>query len=568
METAASAPAQSSADAAAPAAASHSIEERAVPAYFLTLETKLEDPYPLYFIDGVDDLPYVELQEWAEILGLLNTEFMEDEDYELSWEGDDTLFTYTRDNGYSMQFDFSKDRIRFDDYNAFLHESAETTVVDLLSQKGSNKSDKPLLFQHDMKASFDRYGDEKVINLANYGIHLINDGDRYLVPMQTVNDLMLSGFLYNGEALFFATDENLYDYRTGSWTSLAEEYYSAPAGALSEALAAYSYGELCMILDNLYGLKGPHDIDSFAQTFWEIGFDEALSGTDAVEADDALHQFINYYLDDQHSVMNEYSYLTGERMGKVDPGMSSKRLDAHSETMLAARKKAYPDGMPGYEEVGNTAYISFDNFTSSYGNDEYFASKEANDYPEDTIGLIIYAHGQITRAGSPIKNVVLDLSNNTGGAADAAVFVISWFLGDATFSVKDMSTGAMSSAVYRADVNLDGVFDENDTVADKNLYCLISPVSFSCGNLVPAALKASQKVSLLGKTSGGGSCVVQPLSTAYGSVFQISGARRMSFLKNGSFYDIDQGVDPDYPIDKIENYYNRKLLTNYIGSLF
>ena len=143
-----------------------------------------------------------------------------------------------------------------------------------------------------------------------------------------------------------------------------------------------------------------------------------------------------------------------------------------------------------------------------------------------------------------------------------------WLLGDAPFSIKDMATGAMSTAVYRADINLDHEFDEKDTVADKNLYCLISPVSFSCGNLVPAALKSSQKVTLIGRTSGGGSCSVQPMTTAYGTVFQISSALRMSFLKNGSFYDIDQGVEPDYYIDNIANFYDRAALTRYINSLF
>ena len=181
---------------------------------------------------------------------------------------------------------------------------------------------------------------------------------------------------------------------------------------------------------------------------------------------------------------------------------------------------------------------------------------------------IIDAHARITRENSPIENVVLDLSNNTGGAVDAAVVVLSWFLGDAPFSIKNMATGALSTAVYRADINLDHKFDEKDTVADKNLYCLISPVSFSCGNLVPAGLKSSQKVTLIGRTSGGGSCSVQPMTTAYGTVFQISSAMRMSFLKNGSFYDIDQGIEPDYYIDNIENYYDRAALTRFINGLF
>lgn len=38
---------------------------------------------------------------------------------------------------------------------------------------------------------------------------------------------------------------------------------------------------------------------------------------------------------------------------------------------------------------------------------------------------------------------------------------------------------------YYADVNGDRVFDERDSIASLNRYCLISPVSFSCGNLCP-----------------------------------------------------------------------------------
>ena len=38
---------------------------------------------------------------------------------------------------------------------------------------------------------------------------------------------------------------------------------------------------------------------------------------------------------------------------------------------------------------------------------------------------------------------------------------------------------------------------------DLQVYCLISPSSFSCGNLVPAACKMDGRVILLGRTSGG-----------------------------------------------------------------
>lgn len=537
-----------------------------------TADDVLIDEFPLYFVDGVDDLPYVEARDWAEMLYFLYTEAQDDPGYDLSYYKRDSSFTLERENGYSLTFDFLNDKLVFDDYDAFIHDSEDTTLVDLVSEKGRDENGAEQLIQRDTKASFDRYGDSLTVDLGAYGIHMLAQDGKYLIPLQTLNDftllpLMLS-FVFNGKALFLANDNIFFDYDEGDYTEIAELYYSAPTGDRSDALAEYSYNELCLALDTFYGLKENHDITSFRELFYEIGFDEALSGSDPFDADNALKAFIDFYLDDLHSVFNEYSWLSGINPIYDSTGMANRKFDEHAAIYAAARDAAYPDGWLSYEEVGNTAYITFDSFISDYSGFAFYDAKESGERLDDTVGLIIYAHEQITREGSPIENVVLDLSNNTGGAVDAAAVVLSWMLGDASLSVKDMATGAMSNAVYRADVNLDQRFDKGDTVSDKKLYCLISPVSFSCGNLVPAALKSSQKVTLLGRTTGGGSCVVQPMTTAYGTLFQVSSSLRMSFLKNGSFYDIDQGVEPDYYIDNIAHYYDRQALTDYINSLF
>ena len=118
------------------------------------------------------------------------------------------------------------------------------------------------------------------------------------------------------------------------------------------------------------------------------------------------------------------------------------------------------------------------------------------------------------------------------------------------------------------DLNLDGKFDENDRgLKDKNLFCLTTSSSFSCGNFVPCVFKNSEQVTLLGKTSGGGSCVVLPLTTAYGTLFRISGPTRLAFTKNGSFYDIDQGADPDFTLAHPETFYDRAALNDFFSAL-
>ena len=75
-------------------------------------------------------------------------------------------------------------------------------------------------------------------------------------------------------------------------------------------------------------------------------------------------------------------------------------------------------------------------------------------------------------------------------------------------------------------------------------------------------------MTLLGRVTGGGSCVVMPMTTAWGTSFQISGSERISFVKNGAYYDVDQGVEPDFIIHSYDHFYDRQALTDFINSLF
>ena len=554
---------------AASKSGAHTIEKRTLGVYFGDMDASIDMDF--YFMDGVDDMPWVELWDWVDFMVVLNNNYMDDKGYELSCElkGDEVIFE--RENGFHMTVDFEKNSVAFDDYDGFLHRSADSALIDLLSDTGFNDAGEAALFQRVSGVSFDRYGDELLLDLAAYGIELITQGGNYYVPLQTLSDFLvspvaLSSLLYNTKAVFLADRESLGNLDEGL-TPLGEYYYSAEPRDRSAALAKYGYAELCLMLDNLYGLKEVHDIDNFSQLFWQVAFDDLLSGASAEEADLAMDIFIDFYLDDLHSHFSNWSWMTGAAGTEERYGMASQKISENIDIYGAARMRALGSDWPDYQEVGNTAYITFDSFESGFSGN-YYAALEGENLPDDTIGLIIYAHNQIYRDDSPIENVVIDLSNNIGGDIDAAIFLMSWCLGEAPFSVKNTCTGALSTSKYRADVNLDRRFNSGDVLDDKKLFCLISPVSFSCGNLVPAAFKSSQRVTLLGRPSGGGSCSVLPMSTAWGTVFEISGNYRMSFLKNGSFYDIDRGVDPDFTIYDINHFYDREALTDYINNLF
>ena len=67
--------------------------------------------------------------------------------------------------------------------------------------------------------------------------------------------------------------------------------------------------------------------------------------------------------------------------------------------------------------------------------------------------------------------------------------------------------------------------------------------------------------------AGGGSCVVQPCTTAAGTLFQISGSKQISIIKNGSFYNTDAGIEPDFRLEKPESFYDRPALVEYLHNL-
>ena len=547
----------------------HEITTNSVNLYMGSMDTGV--PIPLYFLDGAMDLPYIESEDIPSMI-LMNLGDPNGS-YTYTSASDGPVLTITRDNtnpqamdnGANAVFDFENDTITFSDHDLFCWRPESTTVLDPTAMSFFNAEGEPAILQKVEKESVDRYGDALVVRAGDYGIDFIQQDGKYYIPLQTINDFILfpargKGFFFNGQALIL----------TDQIAEGDEIYYSAPTGERSEALVEYSYNELCMMLDYMYGLKDAHGIESFDKLFHSVTFDKTLKESSAEKADIALNYLINDYFDDGHSAFVASSYLAGSKDYDVSKGVYFTKFFEEMDRYKDARNQYYPDGVPGYEEIGNTAYITFDEFAIPDLNAErYYEVEDVNEFPDtDTIGLIMKAHAQITREDSPIENVVLDLSNNNGGVADTAFFTLAWLLGEASISMENTMTGAMCSAIYRADVNRDRKFDENDTIKDKNIYCLISPLSFSCGNLVPCALKDSNRATLLGRTSAGGSCIVQFTSSGWGTSFRISGPKRLSFLKNGSFYDIDRGAEPDYQISTPEKFYDRQALTEYINSLY
>ena len=354
---------------------------------------------------------------------------------------------------------------------------------------------------------------------------------------------------------------------------------------MSEKYALFNFHELCFFMDYFYGLKTEHRIASFSDFLMlDAGSFAQLSGTDSVAFDAALTEILARFFDDGHSAIVRNSWRSGQDKGMeflsmmANLGYSTSTKSTGSMKLVDIRKAVYPDGVPGYEEIGDTAFVTFDSFTVKRKPEEYYELEHPDD-PQDTIELMIYANRMVRREGSPVKNIVIDLSSNGGGNSDAAIAVACWFTGEARFSLLDTMTSAETINCYRTDLNLNGIalsnpeggsgnFDPGDTVSGQyNLYCLISPSSFSCANLVPAIFEQAGGITLIGQRTGGGSNVVLPATTASGMIFQMSGPLQITTFSNGSLYGVDTGVEPHVRLNKAESFYDREALVEMIHNL-
>ena len=609
--------------------ASPQISMKTFPVYHKTIDNVWREDFPVYFVNGVEDLPFIDLTDWKDIVvysyneGDLTGEKKFDLVPEIREDG--LAVSLTRENGYYMTVDFEAGTITFLDYVAFVN-PAYLPYMDVGGIPETINGE-PFLLQYTQDRNL--YGHMTLINLRDYGIPMVAQDGKFLLPLQTLVAFTLANagmsLYYNGQALYLADIQTMAhprdqfqetlaayglltpdvvakyqsfegtfdekfnyllelvsgsseqgkklvdDYHAGLETNFYLHYAAAPDAPRSSALIEYGFMELALEMDCFYGLKESHYIDDFFDFFMQNEIGIGLLDPDAAKADQAVADMTQYWFDDSHSSFLSSSYLSGSDANKNWGFNVNSSFTLNQK--LATLRAQYPNAGLSYYEVGDTAYITFDQFAATVTEtglaDYYTLAKEGN-LPADTIGIIYEAHKQITRENSPIKNVVLDLSLNGGGMAITAFYTLGWFLGEANYSYRNTFTGAQTTRFFRADVNLDHKFDENDTLAGRglNLYCLISPKSFSCGNLVPWVLKASGDVTLLGKTSGGGSCVVGFNTTAWGSSYRYSSPKRIAFVKNGAYYDVDTGVEPDHVIDDYNHFYDRDALTEFIHGLY
>ena len=536
----------------------------------------------LYFKEGAEDIPYVNIEVLCD-------------DFTVEYPEKYKVLITSNNNNYTstVLIDLTKRKIYFSNYDHYISQfySESSKLFFDLANVQENDFIK-------IEKSFNSWGAPIEVNFSGFEDFVLCaeiDGKlNYYVSLNTYGNLFTAfkSVVYNGKEVYSVNkiiNNNGFDN--------AKEFYRFDEGTgkkmRSSALTNFTYNELCINLDLNYGLKELHGnkFDCFDSYFEYVGLKSKLLNPDPEIFCKAIWDLCEAYFSDNHSNFKFASYYCGYDIAKkfaerVETGdenlLTGNSISKKMELYYTARQNVYGEDIPGLEfsDNGKTAIVRFDHYTTYGASDLNAIINEKT--TEDICDLIkknytsiqndikteyyLYCVNKMIKENPEVENVILDMSNNTGGSCRTAVATLAWMLGEVQTNITNSITGAKCSSVYVCDINADGKFDENDTIKDKKLFCLISPASFSCGNMVPAMLKSSDRVVLLGETSGGGSAVVYPTMAADSTTFRISSRYVMSENKNGSNYDIDKGIEPHVRLQP-ETLYNKEKICGIVANM-
>ena len=445
-------------------------------------------------------------------------------------------------------------------------------------------------------------------DFKKYGIDLRGDDTAVYFPFATISDIFsdtdfhIAG--YNGEKVVLLTG----DLNNGIAVLEPESAKKLlEAESRNKDMAAFCYAELCFVIDHFYGMPGRSPLESGIQ---KDGLDKTLDTAD----DGALVKRLL-----KSTNMNEYfTGMKGLQVMLQDGGHTDLMVDLNlfkatqeeedeeeifenwmdsNQTM----KDTYPNlfyplmeflyrlsnpkmqdiviARPSpsdetYYKEGNTAYLMYDSFgpINKEAWKEYYDGGCEGETPtidEKFLGDLSVVLDALKQADEDpeVKNLVVDLSCNTGGELDVLLAMTALMGGQSHYYSENIVTGQRQKIFYDVDCNFDGVFDEKDKDVKYNLNIavLTSDMSFSCGNLFPSLMK-DMGFPIIGERSGGGACAVQAFITPEGMQFQISSARAR--LTNDKWENIDSGIEPNYVIDISEDDYSAFYDLDFINEVF
>lgn len=530
-------------------------------------KNKVDKTISIKFFNDSPNVPYISVKKFY--LEFFKTDLSMEHSFRTEYE----YFYYTKYNEY-LSFDVKKQTVKTNGIQSFdNHPDYKTTTGKLFIKYENSNFTK-------------REG--SLFNLGDYDIKFYKRSNEIYVPLTFLSDLSggLSGYdiSYNGKDIYVFDSEGLLGNAT-NYKTFGDEYLSVINNdeARPKDLVEYNYNELCFVFDKLRGntkqlIFGDDKLVSLGlNKLLETEhpkIKEYLLSTNKLDYLEGLSSLFSGLSDGGHTVLTaSFDKLTNAKKRESEPdfvSVASKTSEVSTEYSLnlasygLSRRIVLGDDKLNnyyfYDEDSKTAVIGFNKFSLDFnGWDNFYNNLGEVPIQTDTYAFVRDKLYQAKLDGA--KNLVLDLTTNTGGSSYALEGILSLFNeGRGYINYNDVVAKFIEKDNHLIDINLDGKWDEDDINEAKsfnfNVGVLTSCVSFSCGNLLPSNMK-ELGYKIIGEKSGGGSCAVSRDTTADGIPYVHS-----SFVcltnKNGD--NIDGGVPVDFALAKTkvegEDFYN------------
>ena len=429
---------------------------------------------------------------------------------------------------------------------------------------------------------------EIVIDCGAHNIDLISYDNIVYIPLATFIDVFMSPnnerYAYNGKDLYdvsgFESDKWASNVTSGS---LEEQFYNdSPwknSSNRSQSLATFTYNELCLSMDYYYGLREFRGVNSFNEFFTSNSYRTNLLSTNTNTYENEMVKFAARWLYEGHSSytrVSPFQYNTAFTSTFNNGMLNNSKYTAlipNAYTPLNNARNSAGKNV-GVTYSGSTAIITFDSF-KKLGNGAHQLIPNLDSYTYAQLHNIdseLFFHKafiDIQAKGSTVRNVVIDLTLNGGGAVNALPWLLGYLTTDPYIRVETAVTGEISEVHYNVDLDRDGTYGGTyDTFGDKyNVFVMTSAFSFSCGNAFPTFVKDGHMATLIGETSGGGACCVGFMSTASGTMLQTSSMFRFLYHDASSSLVLNEnGITPDYTFSR-SYFYNDAQINTFVNSL-
>ena len=321
----------------------------------------------------------------------------------------------------------------------------------------------------------------------------------------TPNAIPLS---FNGKDIFYTGGFNEDITGSSGTTTIEKKYYNESPWhsqtTRSEALANFTYNEMCFVLDHFYGLKATRGVSSFDELFASLGLRDDLKNTNSTKYNKALIRFGCSWLFEGHSGLRKFSpylYSSSYQSLITDSYNTNEYYTRLMGTLNELTQSRQAKGKSvGLRVYNNTAIIAFDQFvktTQDLSQVYSFYSYEVL-HSTDTYWMFRKAFEEI-ESNSAITNVVIDTTLNVGGMIDALVWLEAFFTSNPAITVRNTFTNQVTRTSYQVDLNRDGTFDSSDTYQGRyRFFLMTSRLSFSCGNAFPTLNKENGAMTIIG----------------------------------------------------------------------